>query len=422
MAILNGKEAAHNRPETSLVRKPQALFLFLKKTLARFLAHGGFERAGSLAYTTLLSLVPLMTVVFAILSAFPVGERVNEVIQEFIFSNFMPTAGEVVHQYLLEFSAKASHLSGVGFLVLIVVAVMLVASIDHTFNAIWEVERRRRPLNKFLVYWAVLSLGPLLVGASVLATTELVSLPVVTEATATGFGKRLLGWVPVIMSAMAFGLIYWLVPNRPVKGWHALLGGVFAAILFEWSKQGFAWYLKTFPTYELIYGALAAIPIFLLWIHLSWIVVLLGAEITYGLGAYGHLFRGRMGPAGELEEMVQLLMRLARGQKEGHALSSRQLIYCCRNAEKLLARLQQIGLVDRNERGRWLLTRAADDITLHELYLVAGERLPVPGEPSWPRDERLAALFARSDQFLSSLLDVPLSQLLEGEGTGQNGR
>lgn len=295
MAILNGKETAHNRTAPSFVRSPQALLLFLGKILARFLAHGGLERAGSLAYTTLLSLVPLTTVVFAILTAFPVGERVNEKLQEFIFSNFMPASGEVVHQYLLEFSAKASHLSGVGFLVLIVVAVMLVASIDRTFNAIWEVERKRRPLNQFLVYWAVLSLGPLLVGASVLATSELVSLPAVSEATATGFGKRLLGWLPVFMSAMAFGLIYWLVPNRPVKGWHALLGGGFAAILFEWSKQGFAWYLKTFPTYELIYGALAAIPIFLIWIYLSWIVVLLGAELTYGLGAYGHLFGGTQG-------------------------------------------------------------------------------------------------------------------------------
>ncbi len=397
-----------------------ALFPYLKKTLTRFLAHGGLERAGSLAYTTLLSLVPLMTVVFAILSAFPVGERVNEAIQEFIFSNFMPAAGEVVHQYLLEFSAKASHLTGVGFLVLIMVAVMLVASIDHAFNAIWEVERKRRPLNKFLIYWTVLSLGPLLVGASVLATLELASLPVVSEATATGFGQRLLGWLPVAMSALAFGFLYWLVPNRPVKGRHALVGGVFAAILFEWSKQGFAWYLKTFPTYELIYGALAAIPIFLIWIYLSWVVVLLGAEVTYGLGAYGHLFQGRKGPASELEEMVQLLLQLARGQKEGRALSPRKLLHCCRNAEKRLARLQQMGLVDRNERGHWLLTRAAEDITLYDLYLAAGERLPVPGEPGWPGDQRLATLFARFDQSLSTLLDVPLSQFLEEASAGKN--
>lgn len=124
---------------------------------------------------------------------------------------------------------------------------------------------------------------------------------------------------------------------------------------------------------------------------------------------------GRKGPAGELEEMVQILVRLVRGQKEGRALSNRELIHCCRNAEKLLARLQRIGLVDRNERGRWLLPRAGDTITLYELYLAVGQRMPVPGEPNWPRDERLAALYSRSDQLLSTLLDIPLSNLLEGE-------
>lgn len=417
MAILNGKKEAHNRSSGLSLGAPLMLFRFGRKMVSRFLAHGGLERAGSLAYTTLLSLVPLMTVVFAILTAFPVGERVNEVVQEFIFSNFMPASGEVVHRYLLEFADKASHLSGLGFVVLIVVAVMLVASIDHTFNAIWEVERRRRPLNKFLVYWAVISLGPLLVGASLLATSSFVSLPAVTEATATGLGKRLLGWLPVLMSAMAFGLIYWLVPNRPVKGWHALVGGIFAAILFEWAKQGFAWYLTNFPTYEIIYGALAAIPIFLVWLYVSWIVVLLGAELTYGLGAYRHLFEGREEAAGELEEMVQILLKLARGQKQGRATPARELIHCCGNAERLLAHLQELNLVDRNERGHWLLTRAVDDVTLHDLYRVAGERLPEPGEPSWPRDRRLAEIFGQAHQALSKLLDVPLSRLLEDGGS-----
>ncbi|WP_419606259.1 YihY family inner membrane protein, partial [Thiolapillus sp.] len=139
--------------------------------MKRFVEDGGLERAGSLAYTTLLSLVPLMTVVFAILSAFPIAEKVSDVVQEFIFRNFMPASGEVVHQYLLEFSSKASRLSGVGFLALLVVAVMLMATIDKTFNAIWSVKRKRRPLNMFLVYWAVLSMGPVLMGASVLATS-----------------------------------------------------------------------------------------------------------------------------------------------------------------------------------------------------------------------------------------------------------
>ncbi len=384
---------------------------FVRLIFTRFLALGGLERAGSLAYTTLLSLVPLMTVVFAILTAFPVGEKVNEVVQDFIFSNFIPAAGEVVQRYLLEFSDKASHLSGVGFMVLLVVAILLVHSIDRIFNAIWDVRRKRRPLNQFLVYWAVISLGPLLVGASLLATSYLVSLPAVSEVTSEGLGKHLLGWLPVAMSALAFTLIYWLVPNRPVKGWHALAGGVFAAILFEWSKQAFAWYLTTFPTYEVVYGALAAIPIFLVWLYLSWLVVLLGAEVTYGLGAYRHLFQGRPGGMGELEALVRLLLQLAAAQKRGEALSDRELLFCCGDAEKLLSELQAMKLVDRNDRGQWLLTRAIGEVTLHDLYRVTGKRLPLPGEPSWPHDARLAEIVTRADRCLSEALDVSLEGL-----------
>ncbi len=413
MAILNGKAGAHNQGGAG-ARWFSAGYRFVVLVFSRFIAHGGLERAGSLAYTTLLSLVPLMTVVFAILTAFPVGERVNEVVQDFIFSNFIPAAGEVVHRYLLEFSSKASHLSGLGFMALLLVAVLLVHSIDRTFNAIWEVRRKRRPLNRFLVYWAVISLGPLLVGASLLVTSYLVSLPAVTEVTAEGVGKRLLEWLPVAMSALAFALIYWLVPNRPVKGWHALAGGIFAAILFEWSKQAFAWYLTTFPTYEVVYGALAAVPIFLIWLYLSWLVVLLGAELTYGLGAYRHLFQGGEGATGELEETVRLLLRLARAQKRGEALSARELLHCCGDAEKLLEALQSMRLVDRNERGQWLLTRAVGEISLHDLYRITGRRLPMPGEPSWPKDPRLAEVLARANEALSELLDVPLERL---EGT-----
>ncbi len=395
---------------TAMVRAGRG-WRFIWLILSRFLAHGGLERAGTLAYTTLLSLVPLMTVVVGILTAFPVGRKMNDLVQKFIFENFIPASGEVVQRYLLEFSNKASHLSGVGLAVLLLVAVMLMHSIDRTFNAIWEVRRKRPPLNRFLVYWAVITLGPLLVGASLLVTSYLVSLPAVSEVTAEGLGKRLLGWLPVVMSALAFSLLYWLVPNRPVKGWHALAGGVLAAVLFEWTKRGFAWYLTNFPTYEVIYGALAAIPIFLIWLYLSWLVLLLGAEVTYGLEAHRHLFSGRNGRKGILEEMVLLLLRLADAQKRGESVTTRSLIDCCGDAEGLLAELKANHLVDRNERGQWLLTRAVGDITLHDLYRISGRRLPLPDEPGWPHNPRLAEIVARADQSLSGILDIPLEQL-----------
>lgn len=393
---------------------PEFLFnitVFLSRVMKRFLADGGLERAGSLAYTTLLSLVPLMTVVFAILSAFPIAEKVSDIVQDFIFQNFMPTSGEVVHQYLLEFSSKASRLSGVGFLALLVVAIMLMATIDKTLNGIWNVRRKRRALSKFLVYWAVLSMGPVLVGASVLVTSYLVSLPMISEATTSGMGRTLLEWVPTLTSGVAFTLLYWLVPNRPVRFWHAMLGGAVAAILFEFTKQGFAWYLTTFPTYEAIYGALAAIPIFLLWIYLSWLVVLLGAEFTYGLGVYRQLVRHGDDAAAELENMLCLLLQLLRAQKKGNAVALWELQRCSADAEQLLLKLQTRKLVERNEKGRWLLARDSQDVTLYEVYLATGHRLPAASEPAFPKDPVLRELYQRADASLAEMLNLPLASL-----------
>ncbi len=383
--------------------------------LRRFLAFGGLERAGSLAYVTLLSLVPLMTVVLGVLSAFPVGEAVSERLQAFVFENFVPAAGEVVHRYLNEFTAKTSHLGGVGLLVLVVVAVLLVHSIDKTFNTIWEVRRRRRPLNQFLVYWAVLSLGPLLLGVSLLLTSRLVALPWLARAAEGGPGHWVVALLPVATTALAFGLLYWLVPNRPVKAWHALVGGVFAAVLFEGSKRAFAWYVTSFPAYEIIYGALAAIPIFLVWLYLSWVVVLLGAEVTYGLEAHAHLFAGKGPPAGEFEQLLRLARRLARAQAEGRAVSERTLIRCCPRAEQLLARLQKAGLVESTDRDQWLLARSAERITLLDLYRAGVGRLPAPGEPGWPADPRLADLMAALWKSLESHLALPVAELADVE-------
>jgi membrane protein len=391
------------------------LLTFVYRMFRRFVAHGGLERAASLAYTTLLSLVPLMTVVFAILSAFPVADRVSEMVQDFIFQNFMPASGEVVHRYLLEFSRKASRLSGVGFLVLLLVAIMLMSSIDTSFNAIWDVRRKRRPLNKFLVYWAVLSLGPLLVGASVLATSYLISLPLVTEATSSGMGRSLLGWVPSLTSGIAFTLLYWLVPNRPVRLRHALAGGVLAAVLFEYSKQAFAWYVTTFPTYEAIYGALAAIPIFLLWIYLSWLVVLLGAEFTYNLGTWRQVIRHGESPAAEMENMLCLLRKLMAARKDGVAVPMRHLQSCSADAEALLVAMQNRRLVARNERGHWLMARDARELSLFDLYKAVGHRLPVHGEKAWPRDPRLVALYEQVDACLADVLSPSLAELEEKE-------
>ncbi len=212
--------------------------------------HEAPQNAAALTYTTLLSLVPLMTVMLAVLSAFPVADRVNEIIQDFVFKNFVPTSGELLQQYLLEFSAKASSLTGTGAVFLVIVALMMMATIDRALNVIWEVQAKRSFASKFLIYWAVLSFGPVLIGASVLVTSYLVSLPILSEAASSGMGRSLLGLTPVSASALAFTMMYAVVPNRRVRMGHALIGGIFAAVLFEMAKRGFAFYITQFPTYR----------------------------------------------------------------------------------------------------------------------------------------------------------------------------
>lgn len=391
---------------------PLIVWQFLKLLISRFFRHKGPANAGSLAYTSLLSLVPLMAVMLAIFTAFPVADRVTEVIQHFIFDNFVPAAGAAVQGYLEQFSANAGKMSGVGTVALLAVALLLMEAIDSTLNDIWEVRRQRSLLKKFMIYWAVLSLGPVLIAFSVLASSYLASLPMFSEAAATGWGHRLLGWIPVAASALAFGLLYWLVPNRLVKGWHAMLGGLLAAWLFELAKDGFALYVTTFPSYQTIYGAMAAIPLFLVWLYVTWLVVLLGAEFTHCLGIFRHESSMGSGPASKLEAVIRVLQDLGRAQESGGALSSRVLSAHDAHIEALLHEMQGKKLVQRTEKGRWVLARSLQHLSLYQLYRDMGCSLPAPGGRGWPEDKGLAAIYQKAHDQLEQALHKPLSELM----------
>jgi len=388
------------------------LTAFMELLIRRFLAHKAPQQAASLAYTSLLSLVPLMTVVFAIFSAFPIAEQVGEVVQGFVFENFVPASGEVVQRYLSEFSGKAGRLTGVSFITLMVVALMLMGTIDRTLNTIWEVTRPRKWLNQFLVYWAVLSLGPVLIGASLLATSYLISLPLLSDAARSGFGQRMLTLAPILTSALGFSLLYLLVPNRRVRLSHALAGGVIAALLFEFTKRGFGIYITNFPTYEAIYGALATVPIFLIWIYLSWLVVLFGAEFTHCLGLYRGRGAGVQTAGGRLSESVRILRALALAQEAGVALSAPDLDGAEGDAESLLQGLQRQQMVERTEEGYWVLARNPATLSLLEIYRGQPERLALPGEPGWPEgDPVLAERLQLADAQLERVLAVSLRDI-----------
>ncbi len=399
---------------------------FIRLLSARFIEDQGLPSAASLTYMTLLSLVPLMTVSLAVFSAFPVSERVTEEIQDFVFANFIPASGEVLQQYLQQFSQKASQLTGAGFLFLIVVALALMANIDRAFNTIWRVKSKRSSLSQFIVYWSVLSLGPLLIGASMAVTSYLVSIPLFSDAAATlGVGRRLLGLAPLLASATAFTLLYAVVPNRRVPIRHAMAGGVLAAILFEFAKRGFAFYLTSFPAYEAIYGALAAIPIFLVWIYLSWVVTLLGAEFSCCLGIYEDEWSIEESEAtgSWLFLAFRLLQRLWRAQQVGDVLSIKQISRELKGGseerlETILYDLSRASLVLRVEGGGWALGKDMSEVKLIDLYGVGScsfPQFPELDSVEDPGEKAFWVVMGQVERDQGQAMSVPLAKLFSGD-------
>ena len=237
--------------------------------------------AGSLTFTTVLAIVPLLTVVLSLFTAFPLFRDFKVALEGFLLDSLMPpSVADNVMDYLNQFAAQATGLTAVGSISLIVVSVMLIMTIDSSLNEIWQVRQQRPLRQRILVYWAIISLGPILAGASLWATS------VVTRESLGMVGDLptaisvVLSSVPLVLTGLGFAALFVNVPNRHVYWRDALAGGFGAAIVLELMKSGFGLYLSTFPSYTVIYGAFATLPIFLLWIYLSWLAVLFGATVA----------------------------------------------------------------------------------------------------------------------------------------------
>lgn len=240
--------------------------------------------AGYLAYITLLSIVPMLTVLLSILSSFSIFENVGDVVQDYVITHFVPAAGDAVRNALTEFVTNTGKMTAVGGMFLFVAALTLISNIDKNLNYIWRVRKKRRMVFSFSMYWMILTLGPILVGASIAVTSYITSLKLLDSEALTGAFNFFLRRLPLLLSFSAFAGLYLLVPNKKIHFLHAFAGAFVAAILFELSKKAFAAYITQFPSYQLIYGALAAIPILFVWVYLCWLIVLIGAEVTAALG------------------------------------------------------------------------------------------------------------------------------------------
>jgi membrane protein len=216
-------------------------------------------------------------------------------LRSFVMNNMLPESVDAISIYAEQFSENAARLTAVGIAFLGVTALLLMLTIDHAFNAIWRVSRPRPLLQRILVYWTVLTVGPMFVGASLSLTSYLITLSFGMVDEVPGMEFAVLRFAPVVLTTTAFALLYFTVPNCPILKRDALTGGIAAGAGFEVMKHGFGFYVTHIPTYKVIYGAFAAVPIFLLWIYLSWLIVIGGAVLVAALPEW----RNRVGQSQE---------------------------------------------------------------------------------------------------------------------------
>lgn len=262
-----------------------SIISFVGAVVARLSGVGLARTAASLAFTTLLGLVPLFTVAFAYVARFPLFERTQDALESFLLRFFLPGSGAAVHQYLTEFTAKSAEIKGIGTVFVILTVFLLLWQIESEINAIWGVRAPRSMARRTLIILGGLTAGPAFIGATVYFISwlidESVALVPVRSQTLALFVQP----VALVVETGVFTLMYQFVPAQHVRLRLAFAGGLLAGVSFEVAKYGFRFYVIHFQTYQAIYGALATLPLFLLWIYLSWIILLVGAAVTATLSA-----------------------------------------------------------------------------------------------------------------------------------------
>ena len=384
---------------------------------SRFIEDRCAQIASSLTFTTLLAIVPIFTVALSMVSAIPAFESLIGHLQNFVMNNMLPESAAAITTYTEQFSENVARLTAAGIIFLGVTALMLMLTIDRAFNSIWRVSRPRLLLQRFLVYWTVLTVGPLFVGASLSLTSYLVTLSHGVVDEVPGMGLALLRFVPLVLTTSAFALLYFAVPNRPVLKRDALTGGIAAGAGFEVMKQGFGLYVTHFPAYELVYGAFATVPIFLLWIYLSWLVIVGGAVLVAVLPEW----RERAGqsqpaPGSDFFDALQILKILWVAHRNGEVVTLSQLHPAVRvrleHLETMLDTLVGATWVARSGPAGWVLGRDAAIINVEDVYrlFVFHRAARVPARHA---DQELEALAYDISTRIADNMQMPLAQLFE---------
>jgi membrane protein len=403
------------------------LAAFAMYSLRRFLADGCFAASGALSYTTLVSLVPLAVIAFGTLSAFPIFAQVHDELVALAFRTLVPSIGEQAAWWFRAFADSAAQTTAIGIAGISATGILLLVTVEDQLNLIWRVTSPRPWVQRILAYWTLITLGPLLIGVSLSLSTyfEL-------AARQVGLGQEAAAWfasswlhslarmVPAALEFVALTLLYCLIPNCAVRWRDGALGALIATIAVEILKVGFSFYIGVSSFYQTVYGALAIIPIFLLWMYISWMAVLLGAVVAAALPNWRIDERVGNIPSGgvRLGFSLSLIASLARAQRRGESRSTpalaAELGVATTVIDEHLRPLAEAGFVAHTQEGSWVLSWAPETATLHDLY----EALHLPLAGRWmgrgaqPWQRQVAPAMDRIVKAESAAMEVTIAALL----------
>jgi membrane protein len=419
----------------ALKRHIIALFRFLSRVSHRFVKDKCIQRASALGYASLLAIVPLVVLGFSVFTSFQAFDSVSSHVRNALLEYLLPTSQQAVQDYFGQITSKAGTLSIFGILGLLITATALLNTMEEAFNDIWRISRKRPLFSKFITFWSLLTLSPILIGASISITSYFAALPIIRDvaegASAVQHIPFLLPWM---ISSSAMTALYLVLPNTHVPVRHALIGGMVSGALFELTKLGFAFYVTEMANYEKLYGALGTLPVFLVWMYLIWVVVLAGAEVTFCLQhpeqsqRYGQQFN-RLGIRNFFSHLA--LLRASQAIQEGKNLHLNTLIEETNIPDNILQEwldaLCEKGLlkevVSEDPRGAWVLGQDASSMSLQFIYH-ALQKEPMEIPPEWkdsPLGTTLSGMYFRvqreQDTYLSS---ISIADLLDKEQSSKS--
>jgi membrane protein len=365
----------------------QQVFSFIRFLWQQLHIQRWRQSAAALTYTSLFALVPIMTVSYVLLSLMPQLKSVQGQAEEWIFSHFLPDTGTQVSGYLQEFSHQAKSLTLPGIIILVITALMMLKTIENAFNAIWDVKQGRKGLGSFLLYWAVLSLGPILLGSALVFSTYLLSLNLLGNVEQHNLFQQIAIFLPLLLGTCALCLMYYAVPNCAVPLKYAFTGAFVTALIFGLIKNLFALSVK-YSSYTLVYGAFAAVPLFLTWVYLCWMVVLFGAVLVRSLTLFPHR---QYTQYSTITLTLMILRRFWLAQQKGHALSANELIQGRENQfgplgvstwEQLRDILMDHHFLQITADGSYVLNRDLHQVTLSDIQYLFQNKITDEALPS----------------------------------------